>query len=101
MGYLAHRFAAAFLAISARRSGVMLLARAAPPFLPSAFAAGSLPSSGGASSISPVAIRAIIAARAFTSAGRFWPLGPRGTELPQMHFQFGYPLAKCGYLFRR
>ena len=30
------RFAAAFLAISARRSGVMLLARAAPPFLPSA-----------------------------------------------------------------
>src|SRR2546421_91884 len=53
----AQRFAAAFLAISSRRSGVMAFALAAPPFLPSAFAAGSLPSSGIVSSISPVSTR--------------------------------------------
>lgn len=49
--------AAAENEISARRSGVMLAARDAPPFLPNAFAAGSLPSSAGTSSTSPVAGR--------------------------------------------
>src|ERR1700730_13626646 len=43
------------LSQSPRRSGVMTFARAAPPFLPSALAAGSLPSSGIMSSISPAA----------------------------------------------
>ena len=72
--------AAAFLAISARRSELMLLARAAPPFLPSAFAAGSLPSSGynGTRQSSPVAIRMTWTALPITSAGRFSPLGPLG-----------------------
>src|SRR5712691_11452413 len=45
---------------------------------PSATAAAFLPSSVVTSSISPVAIRATMTARAFTSAGRFSPLGPRG-----------------------
>src|ERR1700737_968211 len=76
--YFPQRFLAAFFAISARRSGVMLLARATPPFLPSAFAAGSLPSSGIVSSISPVSTRMTRTALPITSAGRFSPLGPLG-----------------------
>jgi hypothetical protein len=39
-----------FFALSqlfARRTGVLAFARAVPPFFPSAFAAGSFPSSGG------------------------------------------------------
>ena len=55
----------------------MLLALAAPPFLPSAFAAGSLPSSIGSDSVSsPVAMRMTLTALPMTSAGRFSPLGP-------------------------
>src|ERR1700730_17674366 len=49
--YFSHRFPAAFFATSARRSGVMALALGAWAPLPSAFAAGSLPSSGMVSSI--------------------------------------------------
>src|SRR5580704_10116989 len=78
-----HLLAAAFLAISARRSGVIFLALAAPPFLPSAFAAGSLPSSGIVSSISPVSTRMTWTALPITSAGRFSPLGPLGTLVLQ------------------
>ena len=44
------RFAAAFLAISARRSDVMFAARAGPPFLHMADAAGSTPRSSGVGS---------------------------------------------------
>ena len=73
-----HRFVAAAFAISVRRSGVIALARAAPPLAPSAFAAGSLPSSIVSSSISPVAICMTRTALPMTSAGRFWPLGPVG-----------------------
>ena len=76
-----HLLAAAFLAISARRSGVIFSARALPPRLPIDTAAGSLPSASGvgmSSSISPVAMRATFTARAMASAGRFWPLGPVG-----------------------
>ena len=52
---LPQRFSAAFLAISARRSGDSLSRRAAPPFLPSAWAFLSLPSSAPvSSSTSPV-----------------------------------------------
>jgi hypothetical protein len=40
-GYFRQRFAAAFLAISVRRSGVMALARALPPLRPSSTAAES------------------------------------------------------------
>jgi hypothetical protein len=57
----------------------MPAARAFPPMRPSATAAGFFPSSSGdgsLSSISPVAILAIIPARALTSAGCFSPLGP-------------------------
>jgi len=42
----------AFFAISTRRSGVIFFARAAPPFLPNAFALGSFPSSAGKFSLS-------------------------------------------------
>jgi hypothetical protein len=50
------------------------LARTSPPLRPSAFAAESLPSSAGSGLVSsPVAIRAIMTARAFTSAGRRSP----------------------------
>ena len=42
-----HRFVAAAFAISTRLSGVIVAALALPPFLPSAFAAGSFPSSAG------------------------------------------------------
>jgi hypothetical protein len=49
----------------------MPAARAFPPKRPSACAALLWPSSVTLSSISPVAMRAIMTARAFTSAGRF------------------------------
>lgn len=57
----------------------MLAARAAPPFLPSPWAALSLPSSSGVSSTSPVAMRATCAASPTRSAGRLSPFGPLGT----------------------
>jgi len=76
--YLAHRLAAPFLAISFLRFLLRLSARALPPMRPSATAAAFLPSSVVTSLISPVAILAIMTARAFTSAGRFSPFGPRG-----------------------
>src|SRR4051794_3166943 len=75
------RFLAAALAIAFRRFALKPFARAVPPILPSATAAGFFPSfleDGTLSSISPVAILAIMTARAFTSAGRFSPLGPFG-----------------------
>src|SRR6185437_4967346 len=75
------RVVAAFLAISFRRFLLMASARALPPIRPKATAAGFLPSASGVgrtSAISPVAILAIITARAFTSAGRRSPLGPLG-----------------------
>lgn len=50
----AHRFAAAFLAISARRSGDSFSRRAAPPRRPSDWAAASLPETPIFSSTSPV-----------------------------------------------
>src|SRR3954454_21312648 len=56
----------------------MPAARAFPPMRPSATAAAFLPSSVVTSPISPVAILAIMTARALTSAGGFWPLGPFG-----------------------
>ena len=58
------RLAAAFLAISRLRSGVSFSRRAAPPFLPSAWAALSLPESPVSSSISPVRILATLIAAA-------------------------------------
>src|SRR5271156_6574955 len=79
VSYFFQRFAAAFRAISPRRSGDIALALAAPPLAPSAFALGSLPSSvGSVSTSSPVAIRITLTALPMTSAGRFWPLGPVG-----------------------
>jgi hypothetical protein len=54
----------------------MLAARLLPPLLPSCAAA--LESSWRSSSISPVAIFAIITARPMASAGRFSPRGPLG-----------------------
>src|SRR6266571_4074009 len=56
----------------------MPAARAFPPIRPSATAAAFLPSSVVTSSISPVAILAIMTARAVTSAGRFSSFGPFG-----------------------
>ncbi|HZZ62326.1 MAG TPA: hypothetical protein VFE63_14335 [Roseiarcus sp.] len=83
------RFSAAAFAISARRSGVIFAARAAPPFLPSAFAAWSFVSSGPKSSgSSPVATLMTLTAAPITSAGRRSPLGPRGvfsTFVPTQH----------------
>src|SRR5436853_5474590 len=73
-----HRAAAACLAIALRFLADMAAARALPPMRPSATAAAFLPSSVVMSSTSPVAILAIMTARALTSAGRFSPLGPRG-----------------------
>ena len=71
-----HLAFAAFLAISFRFFADMPAARAFPPIRPSATAAAFLPSSVVTSSISPVAILAIMTARAFTSAGRRSPFGP-------------------------
>ena len=70
------RALAAFFAISLRFLADMLFARAFPPMRPSATAAAFLPSSVVNSSISPVAILAIITARAFKSAGRRSRFGP-------------------------
>jgi hypothetical protein len=54
--------------------------------LPSAFAAGSLPSSGAKSSASsPVAMRMTLTALPMTSVGRFSPSGPIGIRTPH-HF---------------
>jgi hypothetical protein len=67
------RLSAAFLAISNRFSAVMLSARAFPPFLPNATAAGSLPCSSGVGSRSgfcPVAISIIDLASWLGSLGR-------------------------------
>jgi hypothetical protein len=64
--------AAAFAAISFRRSGVIVAARAFPPLLPNSAAALR---SGSASYSSPVAIRITFAALPITSAGRFSPRG--------------------------
>jgi len=84
---LDHLLAAAFLAISLRRLALIAPARAFPPLRPSATAAGSFPSSGGVdSSISPVAIRITRTALPITSAGRFSPLGPRGTGKHPYYF---------------
>ena len=81
-GVLPHRLAAAARATSARRSGVMAAARAAPPLRPMLTAAASLPLSGsGASFSSPVAIRMTFTAAPITSAGRCSPLGPLGITL--------------------
>ncbi len=70
------RFAAAFFAISARRSGDMLLALAAPPLAASAFAAWSLPSSGSSSDFLAGRDAHDLDGIADHSAGRFSPLGP-------------------------
>src|ERR1700681_2801648 len=56
----------------------MPAARASPPMRPRATAAAFLPSSVVMSSISPVAILAIMMALPMASAGRFSPLGPLG-----------------------
>src|SRR6266478_9055934 len=74
--YFPQRDLAAFLAISLRRLAVMPSARALPPMRPSATAAGFLPSSVVMSSISPVAILAIMTALPMASAGCFSPLVP-------------------------
>ena len=82
-GYYRQRLFAALRAISLRRLADMASALANPPFLPSATAAGSLPSDssvGGLSFISRVAILAIMTVRAFTFARRFSPLGLWGTH---------------------
>ena len=59
-------------------STLSTMARANPPFRPSATAAAFFPSSVMPSAISPVAIRMTWTALEITSAGRFWPLGPLG-----------------------
>ncbi|RWK60906.1 MAG: hypothetical protein EOR78_26025 [Mesorhizobium sp.] len=51
------------------------MSRAISRLAPSAFAAGSLPSSITSSASSPVAMRVTRTALPITSAGRFWPLG--------------------------
>jgi hypothetical protein len=79
---LSQRFAAAFLAISRRRSGVILAARALPPCDPSSAAADFAESSSSVSS--PVAIRMILTALPITSAGRFSPRGPLGMYEPAL-----------------
>jgi hypothetical protein len=76
--YFRHRLFAAFFAISDRFLAVIPAARALPPIRPRATAAAFLPSSVVMSSISPVAILAIMTALPMASAGRFSPLGPRG-----------------------
>jgi hypothetical protein len=71
--FVSHRFLAARDAISLRRLGVIDLARAAPPFRPSA-AAGSFPCSSGVgsrSSTSPLAISTKSLAAWLKSLGRF------------------------------
>jgi hypothetical protein len=66
------------LEAQARRSGESRTARALPPRDPS-FAAAFLARSVSSSSVSsPVAIRMTLTALPITSAGRFWPWGPRG-----------------------
>src|SRR5882762_9676916 len=62
------RFSAAFLAISERFLAVIPAARALPPMRPSATAAAFFPSSVVMSSISPVAILAIMTALPMPSA---------------------------------
>src|SRR6185295_13954797 len=79
---LAQRVFAAFLAISFRFFAVIPAARAFPPMRPSATAAAFLPSSVVMSSISPVAILAIMTALPIASAGCFSPLGPLGMSFP-------------------
>jgi hypothetical protein len=82
-GYPQRAFAA-FFAISARFFLLNPFARAFPPMRPNATAAGFFPSDPGVgftSSISPVAILPIMTVRAFTSAGRFSPFGPRGIRI--------------------
>jgi hypothetical protein len=83
---LPHRFAAAFLAISARRAGDIFAARALPPRDPSS-AAADLAESGNSSSSSPVAIRMTLTALPITSARRFSPRGPLG--IAALFAQFG------------
>src|ERR1700738_230474 len=85
------RVFAAFLAISLRRLAVMPAARAFPPMRPNATAAAFLPSSVVMSSISPVAILAIITALPMASAGRFSPLGPLGIMYPSLRRQIRQP----------
>ena len=81
LGFLCYttfqRASAACLAISERRSGVNVLARAFPPFNPPFRVAD-----GSGSSISPVAIFITWTAHPTTSAGRLSPLGPRGMPIP-------------------
>jgi hypothetical protein len=72
-------------ALPDKRYGVMLAARAGPPFLPMADAAGSTPRSSGVgsrSSTSPVRISTMSLASWFVSRGRFWPLGLEGISCP-------------------
>src|SRR6185437_9888936 len=78
---LDHRFAAAFLAISARRFFESVAALALPPRLPSS-AAALLVAGDRSSSSSPVAIRMTLTALPITSAGRFSPRGPLGMLNP-------------------
>jgi hypothetical protein len=75
------RFAAAAFAISDRRSGVILAARAFPPRLPSSAAAFFAESVSTSSVSSPVAIRMTLTALPITSAARFSPRGPLGIGL--------------------
>jgi hypothetical protein len=82
-GCYRQRLFAALRAISLRRLADMASALANPPFLPSATAAGFLPSDSGvgaSSLISRVATVAIMAVRAFTFTGRFSLLGLWGTH---------------------
>jgi len=92
--YFPHLFAAAFFAIAARRSGLMLLARAFPPRLPSATAAAFLPSSVSISVSSPVRMRMTFTALPITSAGRRSPLGPLGMLAAHTNRRIGEALQR-------
>ena len=87
--YFLQRAAAAFCAISLRRSLVKTLERAAPPLIPPA----RLPWLTGDSSISPVAIFIVMIAQATVPAGRFCPCGPVG-------MMFSFSLLLCSFITR-
>ena len=98
--YFSHRFPAAFLAISAFRSGVRAFALAAPPSFPSCCAGLGAGASSRSSGSSPVAIRMTRTAAPITSAGRFSPRGPLGIMQPPVRVGEWFQLDRQSMPFR-
>ena len=86
---LPHRLAAAFRAISRRRTGDIASARAAPPFLPNSAAAGSFPSST-ASLTWPMAISPISLPSCIGSGGGGFAWLPSGLYIASETSHAGY-----------